>query len=392
MPGQPPWLIWVASFGVWMFVTLVGTGTIYELYRSTGGSPRFLTVLGMECGQILTYFPLTPFVFAFAIRYPVRRDNWLRRSLLHLAGGVAFSIAHISLRALTPYAYWDAQAHGWASAIWDSRAHLFRIQWHIFPQLFWGNVVDDITGTYLPIVLIAHAVAYYRRFREREVRALQLETQLAQAHLQTLKSQLQPHFLFNTLHSISALMLTDVPAADKMMTRLSDLLRMSLEDSETHVITLARELEFVNGYLGIELIRFEERLTIVHDIAPDTLDAEVPHLLLQPLVENAVRHGISRLSSAGEIRISASHDEHSLHLRVRDNGPGLPNRDGLPPKVGLGLKATRERLETLFGNAQTFEVRSLTEGGVEAWVQIPFRLRRVSSRHEIVPEDSTWRV
>jgi two-component system LytT family sensor kinase len=187
-------------------------------------------------------------------------------------------------------------------------------------------------------------------------------------------------------------MLTDVPAADKMMTRLSDLLRMSLEDSETHVITLARELEFVNGYLGIELIRFEERLTIVLDIAPDTLDAEVPHLLLQPLVENAVRHGISRLSSAGEIRITASHDEHSLNLLVRDNGPGLRNRDDFPAKVGLGLKATRERLETLFGNAQAFEVHSPDEGGVEVCVRIPFRLHQLSSRPEIVSEDLKTRL
>jgi sensor histidine kinase YesM len=385
-------MIWGVSFGVWAFITLVGSGTIYELYRSTGGSMSFSTVLGMECSQILTYFPLTPFVFAFAIRYPVQRDNWLRRSLLYLAGGLVFTVAHISLRGFTPYAYYDAQAHGWASAIWDAQDRVFRIRWHIFPQLFWGNVVDDITGTYLPIVLIAHAVAYYRRFRERELRTSQLETQLAKAHLQALKSQLQPHFLFNTLHSISALMLTDVPAADKMVTRLSDLLRMSLEDNETHVTTLSRELEFVNGYLGIEHIRFEERLNIVLDIAPDTLDAEVPHLLLQPLVENAVRHGISRLSSGGEIRITASRDEHSLHLRVRDNGPGLGNGGGPKAKVGLGLKATLERLETLFGNAQTFEVRAPKEGGVEVCVHIPFRLHQVSSRHEIASEDSNVRL
>ncbi len=383
MFGQPVWLIWAASFGVWAFVTLAASGSIYEVYRTTGGTSNFPTVLGMECSQILTYFPLTPFVFAFAIRYPVQRGNWLRRSLLHLAGGLIFTVAHISLRGVTPYAYWDAQAHSWASAVWDSQAHAIRIQWSAFQQLFFRNVVDDITGTYVPIILIAHAVAYYRRFRERELRTSQLETQLAKAHLQTLKSQLQPHFLFNTLHSISALMLTDVHAADKMMTRLSDLLRMSLEDGEAHVTTLSRELEFVNAYLGIEQIRFEERLNVVLDIAPDTLDAEVPHLLLQPMVENAVRHGISRLSSGGEIRIAASHDEHSLHLRVQDNGPGLGKGDGFPAKAGLGLKATRERLETLFGDAQTFEVRSPGKGGVEVCVRIPFCRHQLSSRNAI---------
>jgi two-component system LytT family sensor kinase len=388
MPGQPAWMIWVVSFGVWTFVTLADAGSIYELYRSTGGTTNFPTVLGMECSQILTYFPLTPFVFAFAIRYPVQRGNWLQRSLLYLAGGLVFTVAHISLRGVTPYAYWDAQAHSWESAIWDSQAHVFKIRWPVFEQLFLRNVVDDTTGTYVPIVLVAHAVAYYRRFRERQLRASQLEAQLAKARLQALKSQLQPHFLFNTLHSISSLMLTDVPSADKMMSRLSDLLRMSFEDSDTHVTTLGRELEFVSVYLEIEQIRFEDRLNVVFDIAPDTLDAEVPHLLLQPLVENAVGHGISRISSGGKIRIAASHDERALHLLVRDNGPGLGNRDAPSSKAGLGLKATRERLETLFGNAQTLEVRSPAEGGAEAFVRIPFRLHQVPSRHEIVSGDS----
>jgi two-component system LytT family sensor kinase len=387
-PHGPVWLVWVASFGVWAFITLANVGSLYELYSSSGGSMRISDLLGMECSQTLTYFPLTPFVFAFAIRCPVQRSNWIRRSLEHLAGGLIFSITHITLRGLTHYAYFDAQLHGWASAIGRSQPDGFRVQWHVLEQLFFRNVVDDITGTYLPIVLVAHAVAYYWRFRERELRTSQLETQLAKAHLQTLKSQLQPHFLFNTLHSISALMLTDVPAADKMMTRLSDLLRMSLEDNQAQVTTLNRELEFVNGYLGIENIRFEDRLKTVIEVAPETLDAEVPHLLLQPLVENAVIHGISRLSSGGEIRITAERDGPNLNIRVRDNGPGLGNRDGPRSKVGLGLKATRERLETLFGIAQSFEVRTPVEGGVEACIRIPFRAHQAFGTNEIASRDS----
>jgi LytS/YehU family sensor histidine kinase len=154
---------------------------------------------------------------------------------------------------------------------------------------------------------------------------------------------------------------------------------------------LSRELEFVNGYLEIEKIRFADRLTVIRDIAPDTLDAEVPHLLLQPLVENAVRHGISRLSSGGEIRISANHDGHNLYLAVKDNGPGLGTGDYPPSRAGLGLKTTRARLETLFGNDQTFEVRAAAQGGVEAWVRIPLQLHEVSSTHEIVSDNSKKR-
>jgi two-component system, LytTR family, sensor kinase len=222
-------------------------------------------------------------------------------------------------------------------------------------------------------VLVAHAVSYYRRFRERELHTAQLEGQLAKAHLQALKSQLQPHFLFNTMHSISALMLIDVRAADKVMTRLSDLLRMSLENDGSQLTTLSRELEFVTAYLQIEKVRFEDRLTIAFDIAPDTLDAQVPHLLLQPLAENAVRHGISKRIEQGEIRISASHDEHQLYLAVRDNGPGLDLSEGSSFREGLGLRTTRERLRTLYGEEHSVDIQSAPGEGLEINIRIPFR-------------------
>ena len=210
---------------------------------------------------------------------------------------------------------------------------------------------------------------------------------LAKAHLQSLKSQLRPHFLFNTMHSISALMLTDVHAADKMMTRLSDLLRMSLEDGSLQMTTLYRELEFVGGYLEIEKIRFDDRLNVHLDIAPDTLDAEVPHLILQPLVENAVRHGIAKRSAAGELRIQSTRDNGNLLLRIVDNGPGVIESNCSGSKSSLGLRATRERLQTLYGNHQRFSLRNLPEGGVEACVQIPFRVEPRPSMYEIVSEN-----
>jgi LytS/YehU family sensor histidine kinase len=206
--------------------------------------------------------------------------------------------------------------------------------------------------------------------------------QLTRSHLQALKSHLQPHFLFNTMHSISALMLTDVAAADKMMSRLSDLLRMSLESSGIQITSLNRELEFVAGYLEIEKVRFGERLSIVLDIAAETLDAQVPSLLLQPLVENAIRHGISRLSSGGTVRIVASRDGRDLYLRVRDNGPGLVSVVGTPRGTGFGLRTTRERLQTLYGNQHSFEIHDVPSGGVEVSVRIPFRIEPQLSMDE----------
>jgi len=287
-----------------------------------------------------------------------------------LAGGLVFTVAQVALRGLTPYAFWDPRVKDWVSAVWDSQAHTFRIHWYVYRTLFLSSVVDDVVTTYLPIVLIAHVVSYYQRFRERELRTSQLQAQLVKARLQALKSQLQPHFLFNTLNSISALMLTDVEAADRMITRLGDLLRISLETAGTQMTTLSRELEFVNCYVEIEKVRFEERLKVSIDVAPETLDASVPHLLLQPLVDNAIKHGISRLVAGGEIRISATADDADLHLEVRDNGPGV--REVAPfPSNGVGLRITRERLETIYGQHQSVELLTLPEGGAVARVSIP---------------------
>ena len=344
-----------------------------------GSSTSLAVVAGMEFSQILAYAPLTPFVFTFALRFPLQRGNWKRRSLLHLAAGLLFTLAHISLRGLTPYGYWDLKYREWSSAIWDSHVHAFRAPWPVLKSMFLGSVVDDVTGAYVTIVLIAHALLYYHRYREREIRATQLEAQLAKVRLQALKSQLQPHFLFNTMHSISALMFTDVGAADRMMSRLSDLLRISLETADTQITTLSRELECVNCYLEIEKVRFEERMNTIFEIAPEGLDAQVPHLLLQGLVDNAVKHGISKLSAGGEIRISAELKENELQLEVRDNGPGMRQTETRATS-GLGLRNTRERLESLYGKNQSLELVCPPQGGIAVRVCIPFRLQPDESR------------
>src|ERR1700722_17774687 len=342
-----PSVVWALSFAVWTFVALAYAITIYQLYHSTGGSMSFLSVLALQSSQVLTYAPLTPFVFAFANRYQVQRSNWAKRSLVLLGGGLVFTVAQVTLRGLTPYAFWDPRVRHWVSAIWDSQAHGFRIHWYMYRSLFLSNVVDDVVATYLPIVLIAHVASYYLGFRERELRTSQLQAQLEKARLQALKSQLQPHFLFNTLNSISALMLTNVEAADRMITRLGDLLRISFETAGTQMTTLSRELEFVNCYIEIEKVRFEERLKVTVEVASETLDASVPHLLLQPLVDNAIKHGISRLAAGGEIRIAAAKFDGDLHLEVRDNGPGVCESSHYSSR-GVGLGNTRERLGTIY--------------------------------------------
>lgn len=370
-------LVWAASLGVWSLVGLAATVTIYELYHLTGGQMGLGTVAGMEFSQILAYAPISPIAFALAIRYPIERHNWMRRIMLHLGFGILFTLGHITLRGVTPYGYWDRSNREWSSAFWNSHLHTFRNPWTTLRGTFLENLVDDLTGVYLPIGLVAHLIAYYQRLREKQIRATELEGQLAKARLQTLKSQLQPHFLFNTLHSISALMMTDVAAADQMMTSLSDLLRMSLDANGIQTTTLAREIEFVGVYLDIEKARFQDRLAVYVDIAPECLDAIVPHLLLQPLVENAVRHGVSRRSLSGEIRIVAKHEGSDLHLWVRDNGPGIAEALLHRAKHGLGLRLTKERLSALYGGEQSCEIRNREEGGAEVRLRIPFAVSEI---------------
>ncbi len=356
--------------------------TTYEFDRSLAQAMSLRQEFMIPLVNNLIFAALTPILFRIALRNPIQKATWKRRIPAHILGSLCFTIAHIVLRILI-YPVYNSDLRGFVYVAWNPHTGVFNMHWLMVKRLFFYNLTSDVFSYYFPIVLIGQAVWYARQSRERQLRAFELEAQLAKSRLQTLKSQLQPHFLFNTLHSISALMLTDVPAADKMMTRLSDLLRMSLENSEVQETSLGRELEFVTGYLEIEKLRFEERLEVVFDIAPETLDARVPHLLLQPLVENSVRHGISRRSTPGEIVIGANHDGVNLYLRVTDNGPGLGESSHPQNKTGLGLLTTKERLRTLYGDAQRFEIRSLPGCGVEVSVQLPFQLE---ADYEALPE------
>jgi LytS/YehU family sensor histidine kinase len=223
---------------------------------------------------------------------------------------------------------------------------------------------------YWVLVGATHALHYYERFRERELRATQLEAELAQSQLQRLKMQLQPHFLFNALNAISTLIETDPEAADRMLSQLASLLRESLRADAPHEVSLREELSFLDRYLEIEKTRFADRLRVSFAVDPDILDARVPSLLLQPLVENAIRHGVSRRADGGRVDVRAWRENGSLRLEVRDDGPGLP--EAAFESSGIGLANTRARLERLHGADYRFELANLPEGGALASVRFPF--------------------
>lgn len=343
--------------------------------RGTSDGSKFTTqeVVILPLVQDTIFAILAPILFVIGARFPVQRPYAMKRSLLYLAGGVLFTAIHVLLRVLS-YPAWNygTKTYEWALINWKS-LHM-AIYWPVLKTLFLWNLAEDIFAIYIPILVVAHAVLYYTRYRHRELRSVQLQAQLSDAKLLALKRQLQPHFLFNTLHSISSLMLRDVGAADTMIARLSDLLRMSLEDPGEHLTSLKREMEFTQAYLDIEKVRFGDRLSLTFDVPPRILDAQVPQCLLQPLVENSIKHGISKRSAGGEITVRAYTVGDKLLLSVHDNGPANPATNGdRTVNFGLGLKATRERLRTLYGENQELNLNFLNNGHVEVNILIPKR-------------------
>ena len=234
-----------------------------------------------------------------------------------------------------------------------------------------GGSFDSFV-TYWLILGVYYGFDYYRQYREHRVKASELESKLANAKLQALKMQLHPHFLFNTLHAISSLMEEDIKTAQKMIAKISDLLRQTLDNAGAQEVSLSQELEFLSGYLEIEQIRFQERLKVTYNIDPASLKARVPNLILQPLVENAIKHGISPSAEGGNINLSARFIANELELIVSDDGRGSDLTIAAAVKKGLGLKNTYERLKQLYGDNFSLEIKSRPEKGFSVIIIIPF--------------------
>ena len=239
-------------------------------------------------------------------------------------------------------------------------------------QLFRTYFLLDVV-TYSALVGTLYAFYFYRQATARELAASQLRASLAQARLRVLQAQLEPHFLFNTLNAISMLALEgNHTAVVETIGRLRELLRVSLSHDRPQEVSLARELELVEGYLGIQRVRFTDRLAVAYDIAPTVFDAVVPSMILQPLVENAVIHGISADTGGCRVTISAAREGPSLRLDVRDTGPGFASTDS-PRREGIGLVNTRARLQQLYGSEQRIDCFDAVGGGACVAIWIPFR-------------------
>ena len=313
---------------------------------------------------IYWYIPalLAPMIMAFAVRHPFDRAHWPRRVAVHVGAALVYSVVHtiVMLGVRT----------------WLMRSEPLPVNfpgWWTFALLQYLTQLDWLLMTYLFLIGVAFALAYRRESEARAVNAAQLETRLIEAQLQSLQRQLHPHFLFNTLNTISGLIRSDPDGADEMIDRLGDLLRMTLHKSGIQEVPLKEELDVLQKYVEIEQTRFGNRLNVEMDVQPDTLDAQVPSLVLQPLVENAIRHGIAPNARPGWIAVHASRDREELLLQIRDSGDGLPPDRLMALNRGVGLDNTRARLEHLYPNKYQFTFSNL-ERGFCVTIRIPFQV------------------
>ncbi|MEW5975242.1 MAG: histidine kinase [Acidobacteriota bacterium] len=306
---------------------------------------------------------LSLLIYWLARRFRFEKGRWKSSLAIHLPASFAVALAHLALAVTSLFVFVIDSSQG--SQTW---IRLFRFN---FALTFHWNVM-----TYWSVLGLCYGLDFYHRFKDRELAAARLESRLAQAQLAALKMQLHPHFLFNTLHSISALLHKDLELADRMIARLGDFLRLTLDHSRRQEVTLQEELNFLTCYLEIERIRFGGRLTILYEVDPATREALVPNLLLQPIAENAIRHGISPRSEPGRIVIRSERAGALLRLQIIDDGPGLRSRPsgGGDISEGLGLANTRERLRQVYGNQYDFHLRDGPEKGLTVTIEIPFRL------------------
>jgi two-component system, LytTR family, sensor kinase len=306
----------------------------------------------------------TPVIFRACQKFDPGGGGW-RLIIGQLVSGTIFSLLHCCI--LTTGARIEAQV-----------LHT-GFSWSRLFEIILANHFHEDLLTYAAIISAWYALNYYHQFLERARRAAGLETQLMRAQLQTLKTQLHPHFLFNTLNGIAALNYENPKAANRMLARLSELLRMTLEEDGAQEVSLRKELEFNRRYLELEQIRLGDRLTTKLDISPETLDACVPNLLLQPLLENAIRHGIAPFSAGGEICVHAHRNHETLHLRVTDSGPGMTGTKSTASGTGVGLKNTRLRLQQLYGSEHRIELKNAGSSGFIVEIDIPFRIVETQS-------------
>lgn len=343
------------AFGFWTLLGLSYALSAGLSGLSEGEAPNWGRLSTWYLASFWLWMLLVPLVAWLGRR--TAGKGWRRFCLVHVPASIALALAQVLVRVAVFWLLWRhdiTNAHTFGAYL--QREFVFNFY---FAQL-----------TYWVILAVLRGMDSRRHLRDERLRNAQLETQLAQSQLHALRMQLQPHFLFNTLNAISALALAEPRRARRMIARLSDLLRLTLEERHSSLVPLSHELEFVRCYLEIQQERFGDRLATRFEVADNTLQAAVPGMILQPLVENALRHGLLAKTTPGNLLIRVHRDGGNLHLSVEDDGLGLPDGGAVE---GVGLGTTRERLRMSFEDLASLHMQPRTEGGTQVELRMPFR-------------------
>jgi sensor histidine kinase YesM len=351
----PSFLRGLSFAALWSLVGLAFASQFYLSSNFLGHSITWGEAVGNALEDWYVYGLLSLPVLWLVRRVPPEMGSRWAVAFVHLGAALVFSLVYVAVRAAVGEVNDSVVGE---SATYSEIFHPLLVRTFPYNLLIYGVIVSG-----------SHALGYYRKYHERTVQTLELEKHLTEARLQALLHQLKPHFLFNTLNGIASLMHSDVDAADRMLVRLSELLRITMSHTGAPQTSLRDEISFIQRYLEIEQIRFRDRLTVGIEIAEDALDEQVPSLILQPIVENAIRHGIEPQSRSGRIDVRGTREGSFLVLTISDNGRGMPA--GGPKREGIGLANTRARLTELYGERHRFEMTNRPEGGLCVLVEIP---------------------
>jgi two-component system LytT family sensor kinase len=397
--GETNLLMRQLAIGVFLFIlgSVLGVflASLPVRSRSSYGASfpgDFLHLLGIGS---LTWFACllsSPLYVWLARRFPINQQRWFRHLVIHvlitaalvsLTGVVYFQLlprpANNSPAPAEKLSAPAAQTANENPAAPSRNPAPGRLEMPELGRFLLFRFFTESLPFWAMIALI-HAFEFHRRYRQREFEAARLQTQLAESRLEALTAQLRPHFLFNTLQGISTLMHRDVQAADAMLSRLSDLLRQTLQRGDRQEVPLLEELEMLDHYVEISRERFKDRLVFETRISPDTNFAFVPFFVLQPLVENALQHGIARRAGVGRVQVSAERQGDQLRLKVTDDGPGLTNEQKGFPREGIGLSNTRQRLQELYGTEQRLTLETVAQGGLQVELVIPYKTAPLASQ------------
>jgi two-component system LytT family sensor kinase len=339
----------ILNAGIWTLVGIVFASQLYLFAIRTGRPMAWSDALLWEFPRWILWLFFTPIIDRLYRLSPLEKTNRVKHLMVHAGGSIIISLIHLLLFVLA--FHFSRVLMGNSGKILETLRFAFPLDFHVGIVVYW-------------------MVLLLRYLHDSERRVSHLQTELARAQLQALKMQLHPHFLFNTLNSISALLHKDVETADEMIGELGEFLRLTLTNPDANEIVLRKEIDFLKCYLRIEELRFKDRLATDFEIGPETLDALLPNLILQPIVENAIHHGVSVRTGSGQIRVTTQSENGKLRISIQDDGPGTSQEI----REGIGLSNTRERLQRLYGKEFRLEMENLSRGGFIVKIEIPFRI------------------